>query len=128
MADRSQRERATKRKLSFSEKFKRMFSSSGRRLESSSASGTESEADAQSDENGDGDSQREAPEVQGSEPKECLVCQEQIERKRSRATCHGCLSSVHKECRGTVLLADTTLMQLSKNVLNSGSSGTRRDG
>ena len=115
MADRSQRERATKRKLSLGEKFTRMFSSSGRRLESSSASGIESDVDAQSDQNGYGDSQREPPEAQGSEPKECLVRQEEIERKRSRATCHGCLSSVHEECREIVLLADTFQLKLCKS-------------
>ena len=115
MADQSQRGGASQRSVTYGQRIKQLFTPAQRRLASSSGSERGSDADNQSEENEEGGSQQDAPEAQGDVPLNCHVCSELVDKKRSYATCHGCLSSVHKGCRETILLADSFHLKLCKH-------------
>ena len=115
MADQSQRGGASKSFSTCGRRVRPYFTPAPRRVQSSSESEQESDAQYQSDDNEEGGSQREALGPQEDVLLSCHVCNDVVDKKRSYATCHGCLSNVHKGCRETISLADSFHLKLCKS-------------
>ena len=93
---------------------RRFFTPAQRRLQSSSGSERGSDADDQSEGEEEGEHRVDPPQPQGEVPLECHICNENLDKEKVYATCHGCVSNVHKECRETILVADAFHLKLCK--------------